>query len=266
MNARSIERMTLEGHLRRALERDEFVLHYQPKVDFASGRITGVEALLRWQHPELGLVPPVRFISILEDNGMIVPVGEWVLQQAARQLELWRRQGLAPVTMAVNLSGRQLQQKHLEQSIQRIVAQSGVDPRLLELEITESVLMRNPEQAAHILNELKSIGMRLSVDDFGTGYSSLSYLRSFPLDALKIDRSFVKDLIVRADDAAIVKAIVALAQSLKLKTIAEGVEEEAQYALLRSLGCDQYQGYYFSRPVPADQIARLLQEAIAEQA
>jgi EAL domain-containing protein (putative c-di-GMP-specific phosphodiesterase class I) len=146
------------------------------------------------------------------------------------------------------------------------VAQSGVDPRLLELEITESVLMRNPEQAAHILNELKSIGMRLSVDDCGTGYSSLSYLRSFPLDALKIDRSFVKDLIVRADDAAIVKAIVALAQSLKLKTIAEGVEEEAQYALLRSLGCDQYQGYYFSRPVPADQIARLLQEAIAEQA
>jgi EAL domain-containing protein (putative c-di-GMP-specific phosphodiesterase class I) len=168
--------------------------------------------------------------------------------------------------MAVNLSGRQLQQKQLEQSIKRIVAHSGVDPHLLELEITESVLMRNPEQAAHILKELKNIGMRLSVDDFGTGYSSLSYLRSFPLDALKIDRSFVKDLIARTDDAAIVKAIVALAQSLKLKTIAEGVEDAAQYSLLTTLGCDEYQGYYFSRPVPADAVALLLREDIAAQA
>ena len=260
MNARSIERMTLEGHLRRALERDEFVLHYQPKIQFASGRITGVEALLRWQHPELGLVAPDRFISILEDNGMIVPVGEWVLERACSQLAAWSRDGLGPITVAVNLSGRQLQQKQPEQSIKRIVSQSGINPRLVELEITESVLMRNPELAAHILRELKALGMRLSVDDFGTGYSSLSYLRSFPLDALKIDRSFVKDLIERADDAAIVKAIVALAQSLKLKTIAEGVETAAQYEILTALGCDEYQGYLYSRPVSADVIAGMLEQ------
>jgi diguanylate cyclase (GGDEF)-like protein/PAS domain S-box-containing protein len=265
MNARSVERMALESSLRRALERDEFVLHYQPKVDFASGRITGVEALLRWQHPELGLVPPARFISILEDNGLIVPVGEWVLSQACRQLAQWRARGFDALGVSVNLSGRQLQEPHVERSIKRIVAVEGIDPRLIELEITESVLMRNPEQAAHILRALKGSGMRLSVDDFGTGYSSLSYLRSFPLDALKIDRSFVKDLITRADDAAIVKAIVALAQSLRLRTIAEGVEESEQYALLTSLGCDEYQGYYFSRPRPADEIAVLVEEAIAAQ-
>ena len=251
---------TDQGHLRRALERDEFVLHYQPKIQFASGRITGVEALLRWQHPELGLVAPDRFISILEDNGMIVPVGEWVLERACSQLAAWSRDGLGPITVAVNLSGRQLQQKQLEQSIKRIVSQSGINPRLVELEITESVLMRNPELAAHILRELKALGMRLSVDDFGTGYSSLSYLRSFPLDALKIDRSFVKDLIERADDAAIVKAIVALAQSLKLKTIAEGVETAAQYEILTALGCDEYQGYLYSRPVSADVIAGMLEQ------
>ena len=266
MNARSVERMALEGHLRRALERNEFVLHYQPKIEFASGRITGLEALLRWQHPELGLVAPARFISILEDNGMIVPVGEWVVEQACRQLEVWRAHGLPPLMVSVNLSGRQLQQKNVEQSIQRIVRQSAVDASCLELEITESVLMRNPEQAAHILRELKDFGMRLSVDDFGTGYSSLSYLRSFPLDALKIDRSFVKDLISRNDDAAIVKAIVALAQSLKLRTIAEGVEDAEQFALLTALGCDEYQGYYFSEPVPAEQIENILREPIAAQA
>jgi diguanylate cyclase (GGDEF)-like protein/PAS domain S-box-containing protein len=263
MNARSAERMNLEGHLRRALERNEFLLHYQPKVDFASGCVVGAEALLRWQHPELGLVPPNRFISILEDSRMIVPVGEWVLQQVARQMQEWAEQGLTPVSIAVNLSGRQLQQKHVERSIARIVTAAGMDPSRFELEITESVLMHNPEQAAHILRELKAIGMRLSVDDFGTGYSSLSYLRSFPLDALKIDRSFVQDLIIREDDNAIVKAIVALARSLKLETVAEGVEAHAQFALLRALGCDQYQGYYFSRPVLPDELARLLQEDVA---
>src|SRR5262249_19392308 len=239
MNARSVERMARESNPRRALERDEFVLHYQPKVEFASGRVIGVEALLRWRHPELGLVAPARFISILEDNGMIVPVGEWVLEQACRQIQSWDTQGLPPLSIAVNLSGRQLQQKHLEQSIKRILSASGVEPCRLELEITHTLLMRNPDQAAHILGELKAIGMRLSVDDFGIGYSSLSYLRSFPLDALKIDRSFVKDLIARADDAAIVKAIVALAQSLKLKTIAEGVEDAAQYEMLTKLNCDE---------------------------
>jgi len=206
-----------------------------------------------------------RFIAILEETSMMVPVGEWVLAQACAQLAAWHRAGFAEITMSVNLSGRQLQQKQLEQSIKRIVLQSGINPCLVELEITERVLMRNPELAAHILREVKTLRMRLSVDDFGTVYSSLSYLRSFPLDALKIDRSFVQDLIARADDAAIVKAIVALAQSLKLKTVAEGVETAAQYEILCALGCDEYQGYLYSRPVDADLIAGMLEQDLAMQ-
>jgi diguanylate cyclase (GGDEF)-like protein len=259
MNDRSLERMSLDAHLRRALERKEFVLHYQPKVELASGQITGLEALIRWQHAEYGLVAPGRFISILEDNGLIVQVGEWVLGEACRQLDLWSNNQLPALRMALNLSGRQLQQRGLETAIQRIVFESSVDPRLIELEITESVLMRDPEQAARILRRLKDMGIRLSVDDFGTGYSSLSYLKSFPLDALKIDRSFVKDLVSDSDDAAIVQAIIALARSLKLRTIAEGVEELSQLALLKAFGCDEYQGYYFSHPLPADQMAQLLE-------
>jgi EAL domain-containing protein (putative c-di-GMP-specific phosphodiesterase class I) len=195
MNARSLERISLETHLRRALERNEFVLHFQPKVAVACGQVTGMEALVRWEHPELGLVPPGKFIHILEDNGLIVPVGEWVVMEACRQLRVWSNEGVPVVPVALNLSGRQLQQSDLERRIRRIVAAAAIDPRLLELEITESVLMRNPEQAARLLRQLKEMGMRLSVDDFGTGYSSLAYLKSFPLDTLKIDRSFVKDVI-----------------------------------------------------------------------
>jgi EAL domain-containing protein (putative c-di-GMP-specific phosphodiesterase class I) len=205
------------------------------------------------------LVPPGKFIHILEDNGLIVPVGEWVVMEACRQLRVWSNEGVPVVPVALNLSGRQLQQSDLERRIRRIVAAAAIDPRLLELEITESVLMRNPEQAARLLRQLKEMGMRLSVDDFGTGYSSLAYLKSFPLDTLKIDRSFVKDVISSSDDAAIVQAIVALARSLKLATVAEGVESGSQLALLTAVGCDEYQGYYFSAPLVADKIASLLQ-------
>lgn len=260
MNARSLERMSLDSHLRRALERNEFVLHYQPKVDLTTGRITGLEALLRWQHAEFGLVAPGRFIPILEDNGLIVQVGEWVLSEVCRQLDVWSSDKLQALSVSLNLSGRQLQQKGLESSITRIVSETSADPRLLELEITESVLMQNPEHAARILRQVKDIGMRLSVDDFGTGYSSLSYLKSFPLDALKIDRSFIKDLVAGSGDTAIVQAIVALAKSLNLRTIAEGVEDVAQLALLKALGCNEYQGYYFSRPLPPDQLTNLRRE------
>jgi diguanylate cyclase (GGDEF)-like protein/PAS domain S-box-containing protein len=259
MNARSLERISLDTDLRRALERNEFVLHYQPKVAVASGMITGMEALVRWEHPELGLVPPGRFIHILEDNGLIVPVGEWVVMEACRQLRFWSKQGVPVVPVALNLSGRQLQQNDLERRIRHIVSEAAIDPRLLELEITESVLMRNPEQAARLLRQLKELGMRLSVDDFGTGYSSLAYLKSFPLDTLKIDRSFVEDVVSSSDDAAIVQAIVALARSLKLTTVAEGVENISQLALLTAVGCNEYQGYYFSAPLVADKMASLLQ-------
>jgi diguanylate cyclase (GGDEF)-like protein len=259
MNARSLERLSLEGHLRRALERNEFLLHYQPKIDLASGNITGVEALLRWIHPELGLVSPASFVPILEDNGLIVQVGEWVLGEACRQIKAWSADGAAKgIPVAVNLSGRQLQQADLDRCIERIVSDAGVDPRLIELEITESMLMRNPEQAIGILRYLKSLGMCLAMDDFGTGYSSLSYLKRFPVDRLKIDGEFVRDIASDPDDAAIAHSIIAMGHSLELTVIAEGVETAEQLAFLRKAGCDEAQGYYFSRPVPADEILRFL--------
>jgi EAL domain-containing protein (putative c-di-GMP-specific phosphodiesterase class I) len=211
-------------------------------------------------------VPPGQFIHILEDNGHIVQVGEWVLSEACRQLKLWSKEGLVPVRVALNLSGRQLHQNDAERSIKRILSDAAIDPRLIELEITESVLMRNPEHAAHVLRRLNEMGIRMSVDDFGTGYSSLAYLKSFPLDTLKIDRAFVKDLISCSDDTAIVQAIVALARSLELTTVAEGVENDAQLALLTALGCNEYQGYYFSRPVAAEIIVSLLKEELLDAA
>jgi diguanylate cyclase (GGDEF)-like protein len=262
MNARSLERMSLEGHLRRALERDEFLLHYQPKVDLGSGAITRVEALLRWNHPDLGLVSPVRFVPILEDNGLIVQVGEWVLGEACRQLKAWRADGIGlRMSVAVNLSGRQLQQADLHRCIERIVSGSGVDPRLIELEITESMLMRNPEHAIGILRYLKNLGMCLSMDDFGTGYSSLSYLKRFPVDRLKIDRSFVRDIASDRDDAAISQSIIAMGHSLDLKVTAEGVETAEQLAFLKKASCDEAQGYYFSKPISAEEIPRLVARA-----
>jgi diguanylate cyclase (GGDEF)-like protein/PAS domain S-box-containing protein len=261
LNLQATERMTVENHLRRALERREFSLHYQPKVDLASGEISGLEALLRWSHPELGQVSPARFIPILEENGQIVQVGERVLEEVCSQIRRWASDPTLPeVPVAVNLSGRQLQQKDIGAALTRIVAASGVDPRLIELEITESVLMRDPAKISGMLRALRESGMRVSVDDFGTGYSSLNYLKSFPLDALKIDRSFVKDIVTEPDDAMITRAVISMAHSLRLKVVAEGVESAAQMSLLAAAGCDEMQGFHFSRPLPAEQCEALMRQ------
>jgi diguanylate cyclase (GGDEF)-like protein/PAS domain S-box-containing protein len=249
MNARALERLELETDLRGALERGEFVLRYQPKVRLRGGRICGFEALLRWQHPRRGLISPEHFISLLEDTGLIIPVGEWVLREVCRQIQAWAGDGLEIQPVSVNLSARQFQQSDLDQTIRRILADHGVPPALLEIEITESLLMQDSEAAAHTLQALKDSGVGVCVDDFGTGYSSLSYLRRFPLDALKIDRSFIDDLAANGDDAAITSAIINLAHSLKLDVVAEGVEAEAQLAFLAKRGCDMAQGYLFSEPI-----------------
>lgn len=258
MNQHAMERLRIEGDLRGALERGEFLLHYQPQVDVRSGKVLGVEALIRWQHPELGLVPPARFISLAEEMGLIAPIGAWVLRTACRQVAEWRRVGRGDIRVAVNLSARQFYQQDLVASIENVLAETGLAPHLLELELTESMMMTDVEHAAGILHNLKKVGVHLSIDDFGTGYSSLSYLKRFPIDLLKIDRSFVRDITTDPDDAAIVLSIISLAHSLRLEVIAEGVETESQLAFLKEHGCDFMQGYYFSRPLPAEECERLL--------
>ncbi len=260
MNATAPQRLKLEHNLRRALERDEFRLHYQPIVDLTTGEICGVEALLRWQRPDQGLVLTAEFIPLLEETGLILPVGEWVLRAALTQIRTWQIAGVTPVPVAINLSARQLHQKDLERMIRRALDEFKIDPMLLELEITESSLMKNETQAITTLLDLKSLGIHLSIDDFGTGYSSLSYLKRFPVDTLKIDRSFVKDITTDADDALITRTIITMAHNLKLKAVAEGVESEGQLTFLRSLNCDYGQGYYFSRPLSALDCTELLRE------
>lgn len=259
MAAKASERLALESGLRHALERNEFILHYQPQIDLAHDRIIGVEALIRWQHPELGLVPPNDFISLLEETGLIVPVGEWVLRTACAQSRAWQEQGLAPVRMAVNLSARQFSDPGLITVLRRTLEATNLAADLLELEITESLLMRSTERTLKTLDELSALGTKLAIDDFGTGYSSLSYLKRFPVDSLKIDRSFIRDVVTDADDHAIVSAVIAMAHRLKLRVIAEGVETETQLELLRQHGCDAFQGYLFSRPVPAREMTELFQ-------
>ncbi|HUW27229.1 MAG TPA: EAL domain-containing protein [Sulfuriferula sp.] len=254
MNAAATERLLLESSLRQAIDRNELLLHYQPLVSLEEGGIVATEALVRWNHPELGLVSPARFIPVAEDSGLIVPLGEWVLRQACGQLKQWREQGIQLRRMVVNLSPRQFRQKHLVQTFSRVLSETGVDPHWLGLEITESVIMENPEVSIGILEELKALGIELSLDDFGTGYSSLGYLKRFPIDKLKIDQSFVRDITTDADDKAMVAAIIVMAHQLNIRVVAEGVETEAQLAFLREQGCDEYQGYYFSRPLPADEV------------
>jgi diguanylate cyclase (GGDEF)-like protein len=258
MNQKAAQRLRMENQLRLALERGQFMLHYQPKAALAGGAIEGFEALLRWHHPELGQVPPLEFISILEDTGLIIPIGEWVIGEVCRQLAAWSRAPHGALPVAINLSVRQLQQAGLAATVERIVGQAGVDPRLLEFELTESMLMADPEAAVATLSELKGLGMRLSVDDFGTGYSSLAYLKRFPLDALKIDRTFVRDLPGDLDDAAITRAVIRMAHSLGLEVVAEGVETVEQLRVLDEYGCDQIQGYYVGRPVPPAECERFL--------
>jgi len=255
----SVGRLDMEVLLRRALKRQEFVLHYQPKVDVASGQIVGAEGLIRWNSKDLGFVPPGRFIPLAEETGLIVPISEWVLKEACAQNRAWQDQGFPPLLMSVNLSPRQFRQKDLVETIAGILRETRLDPGFLELEITEGTIMHQADKAAALLEQLHRLGVRLSVDDFGTGYSSLAYLKRFPVQTLKIDQSFVRDLTTEADGAGIVAAIIAMAKSLKLSVIAEGVETKEQLASLAKLKCDEYQGYYFSKPVPAQDFARLLQ-------
>jgi diguanylate cyclase (GGDEF)-like protein len=259
MHGNAAQRLQTETQLRLALERGEFLLHYQPKLDLAGGTVSGFEALLRWNHPQRGLVPPLEFIAILEDTGLILPVGEWVIEEVCRQIKAWEAQGLPLPPVAINLSARQLQQADLVGAVERIVGAAGVAPSLLEFELTESMLMTDPEAAVDILSRIKALGMRLSVDDFGTGYSSLAYLKRFPLDALKIDRTFVRDLPHDSDDAAITKAVIRLAHSLNLKVVAEGVETIEQLRELERYDCDEIQGYYVGRPLAAAACAALLE-------
>ncbi len=258
MNVRSLELLTLESRLRAAVERGEFVLHYQPQVELGSGRIAGVEALLRWRGPEGRLVPPDQFIPLCEDTGLIVPVGAWALREACRQRRLWNDSGVPPFPVAVNLSPRQLSQPGLVALVRQALADAGLEPSELELELTESGIMQGPASAAELLRDLRSAGVSLSIDDFGTGYSSLSALRSCPIQSLKIDRSFVRDCTVEADDAALVRAIISMAQSLKLRVVAEGVETEEQREFLRRHGCQLAQGYLFGRPLEASELERSL--------
>jgi EAL domain-containing protein (putative c-di-GMP-specific phosphodiesterase class I) len=258
MKTQSIERLMLETNLRKALERHEFVLHYQPKVDLRSGQITGVEALLRWNQPDLGMLSPTQFIPLAEETGLIVPIGRWVLKTACEQHMAWRREGLPPVCMAVNLSPRQFQHEHLLRDIDDTLATTGMPPALLELEITESMVMQNVDRAIDLLTRLKKRGVRLSMDDFGTGYSSMALIKRFPIDTLKIDRSFIRDLPDDADDKAIADAIIGLGKALRLTIVAEGVETTEQESFLRDHACDEMQGYLFSRPVSAESISAIL--------
>jgi diguanylate cyclase (GGDEF)-like protein len=252
------KRLALENELRAALERDQLVLHYQPKVDMRSGNIVGMEALVRWQHPQKGIIAPSEFIPFAEETGLIVPLGRWVLQEACRQNRAWQELGIADLVVAVNISGVQFQQRDLVETIASALARSGLAPRHLELEITESVVMQNAPEAIVMLEQLHRMGVGLSIDDFGTGYSSLSYLKKFPIDTLKIDQSFIRDISSDSDDAAIVRAIIALAHGMRLRVVAEGVETLGQLEFLRALGNDQYQGYLYSKPLPSHEMEHRL--------
>jgi EAL domain-containing protein (putative c-di-GMP-specific phosphodiesterase class I) len=263
MNERVNDRLALEHALRRALERQEFMLHYQQKVDLRSGTIIGAEALVRWSHPDWGLVRPARFIPIAEETGLIVQLGEWVIYEAARQTRAWLDAGLKPGVVSVNLSARQFRAESLVRAVSRILQETEVDPTQLEIELTESMVMHNVETAIATLQGLKSLGISLSVDDFGTGYSSLSYLKDLPIDTLKIDRSFVRDIGSGAEteDGILAQAIISLGHALHLKVIAEGVETDAQLHFLKRQGCDQVQGFLYGEPVPPEQFAQLLERA-----
>jgi diguanylate cyclase (GGDEF)-like protein len=252
------KRLALETELRAALENNEFELHYQPKVDMRSGRIVGMEALVRWHHPRRGLVMPAEFIPFAEETGLIVPLGRWVLHQACFQNRAWQKRGIRDLGIAVNISGVQFQQPNFVETVSYALASSGLAPRFLELEITETVVMQNAAEAIGMLEQLHRMGVALSIDDFGTGYSSLNYLKRFPIHKLKIDQSFIRDISMDSDDAAIVNAIIALAHSLRLRVVAEGVERQEQLNFLRVLGNDEYQGFLHSRPLPAREIEEVL--------
>jgi len=259
MGVRAAERQSLEGQLRYALERQELLLHYQPKINLQTGAVTSVEALVRWQHRKRGLLFPQQFLTIAEDSGMIVAIGQWVLREACRQTREWLEGGLIAVPVAVNISSLEFRNEHFLEGIREALKNYGLDPGYLELELTETALMRHVESTSSALGSLKDIGVRLAIDDFGTGYSSLSYLTRLAIDALKIDRSFVQNIISSSDDAVVVSAVISMGKSLKHRVIAEGVETPEQLAFLRAHGCDEGQGYYFSPPVTEDRLAKFLE-------
>ncbi len=265
MNVRAVMRQSIEENLRRALERQEFAVHYQPKVDLRTGAITGAEALIRWAHPTRGMVAPAEFIPVAEDCGLILPIGNWVLREACRQARAWLDAGLPLNTMAVNISAMEFRDKHFYEGVLTILDQAGLHPRHLQLELTEGVMMKNAESSESILNNLRARGVQVAIDDFGTGYSSLSYLTKFPIDALKIDQSFVHQITTALGDATVVTAIIGMGRSLKMRVVAEGVETHEQAAFLRAHHCDEAQGFYFSRPLVAEQFARLLETGVVKE-
>jgi diguanylate cyclase (GGDEF)-like protein/PAS domain S-box-containing protein len=264
MNLKSVERQSREAGLRRAIEREEFLLHYQPKVNLETGKITGVEALVRWQPPDRGLVPPSQFVPIAEDSGLILPIGRWVLREACRQARAWQDAGLPPLVVAVNVSAVEFRDEGFVQGVRTILSETGLEARYLELELTESVLMKDAESTATVLQELKMMGVHLAVDDFGTGYSSLSYLQQFPIDVLKIDQSFVHRITGDPDDSSIVSAIISMGKSLKHLVVAEGIETQKQRAYLQAQHCAEGQGYLFSRPLGAAKFAHLLEMSMRD--
>jgi PAS domain S-box-containing protein len=265
LNALMIEQLELETHLRRALERNQFVLRYQPRVHLATGQIVGAEALLRWRIPQRGTVAPMRFISLAEETGLIVPIGKWVLQTACAQNKAWQDAGFPPIVVSVNVSPRQFRHENLVQAVAEVLRSTGLEPRFLELELTESMVMHDAPKLVAMLDELKELGVKVAVDDFGTGYSSLSYLKRFPVDRLKVDRSFVENMTTEADDATIVRTIIALGHNLGLKVVAEGVETAQQARALRAYQCDEAQGFLFARAVSARVLPRLITRSIPGQ-
>jgi len=264
MNVRAVERQSIEESLRRALERQEFTLYYQPKIKLRTGEITGAEALIRWTHPSRGSVSPAQFIPVAEDCGLILPIGRWVLREACKQARAWVDAGLPPATIAVNISAMEFRDENFLESVFGILKDTALDPSSLELELTESVLMKRAESAASVLQTLRARSVQIAVDDFGTRYSSLSYLRKFPIDALKIDQSFIRQITSAPYDTTIVTAVVSMARSMNLRVVAEGVETQEELAFLQAHQCDEAQGYYFSRPVLPEQFAKLLQTGISD--
>lgn len=262
MNTRAVQRQLIESSLRQALDRQEFVLHYQPKINLQSGIIVGAEALVRWQHPQRGLLSPVEFVPVAEDSGLIRPIGRWVLREACLQARAWLRAGLPPITVAVNTSALEFRAEDFLENLRAILEETQLEPRYLELELTESVFMRDAESTGSLLQAIAGLGVKLAIDDFGTGYSSLSYLSRFPIDTLKIDQSFVNRMNCSPDDANIVSAVISMGKSLRQQVIAEGVETPEQHTRLLALHCDEGQGYYFGRPVPAEALATLLQTGL----
>ncbi|MBL0121528.1 MAG: EAL domain-containing protein [Betaproteobacteria bacterium] len=258
MSDQAAEKYQMEAALRRALEENRFRIHYQPKIDIASGRVTGVEALIRWEHPELGLIYPDRFIPLAEETGLIIAIGKWTLTEVCARAKAWEEQGVPPMIMSINLSGSQLMHPEFVSECAAALKAAGRKPELFELEITESMVMQNPERATKLMDELREIGIRLAIDDFGTGYSSLSYLKQFPVHTLKVDQSFVRNLPHNQDDVAITRAVIAMAHSLNMNVIAEGVERQEQLTLLEAEGCDEFQGYFCARALPENELITFL--------